>query len=212
VRPDDDARAVDRLAFFGDAVFAVVLVLVVSHILLPENFVKSDVLHDAIGDAAPQLFGCAVAFGALATLWFEHHRLFNHLGRVSDGLLWGTLLFLGCIVMTSYPAAVFTKHLDAPVAIYFFAGALIVSGLVWAGLWKYVWKHALLAETDPDLERRVLVRSLSLPLVLALSLPFAEISFRIRGDHFSVAILIWIVAVPLARLALAASVKRSTSG
>ena len=197
-------REIGRLGFFSDAVFAVVLALVVSHILVPETYVTSDVLHDAIGDAAPQLFGCAVAFAAIGLLWAEHHRMFGRLRRGGEGLLWGTLAFLGCVVMLSFPAAVFTKHLDAPVGILFFAGAMTVTGLVWSALWWWVVVRGQLIDEslDPALPKRVLGRSLTIPLVFALTAPLAPLTFGIHSDRFSFAIIAWIVALPIAQVVL----------
>jgi uncharacterized membrane protein len=201
MRPGWDDREIGQLAFFSDAVFAVVLVLVVSHILLPETYVPSGALHDALGDAAPQLFGSAVAFAAIALLWAEHHRMFGRLRRGGEGLLWGTLVFLGCVAMLSYPAAVFTKHLDAPVAMLFFAGALTVTGLVWSALWWWIVVRGRLIDESLD-SKRVLRRSLSVPVIFALSAPIAPLTFGVLSDRFSFAIVAWIVALPIAQVVL----------
>ena len=106
--------------------------------------------------------------------------------------------------MLSYPAAVFTKHLGAPVGILFFAGAMTVTGLVWSALWWWVVVRGRLIDesVDPDLGRRVLRRSLSVPVIFALSAPLAPLTFGIHSDRFSLAIVAWIVALPIAQVAL----------
>jgi hypothetical protein len=43
---------------------------------------------------------------------------------------------------------------------------------------------------------------LTVPAIFALSAPLAPVTFAIRADRFSLAIVIWIVALPIAQIAL----------
>jgi uncharacterized membrane protein len=202
MRSVEGQRAVERLGFFSDAVFAVALTLLVIHIPIPASYVTSDVLHDTLGDVVPQLIGFGLSFAVVGLLWLDHHQLFDYLRRRDEGLLLANLAFLLCIAFLPYPAGVLTKHLDAPVAVLFFIGSVVVTALVWLGLgWYASAGSRLVDESTGEDRRRVLRRSMTTPLVFALSAPLAPVIFEIGGDAFSLAIVVWIVALPAARIA-----------
>ena len=202
-------RALQRLGFFSDAVFAVALTLLVIHIPIPASYVTSDVLHDSLGDVVPELIGFGLSFAVIGLLWLDHHRLFDHLRRRDEGLLWANLAFLLCIAFLPYPAGVLTKHLGAPVAVLFFIGSVVVTTLVWLALGWYASAGSRLVDESTGEDRRhVLRRSLTTPLVFTLSAPLAPVVFEIGGDEFSLAIVVWLLALPAAR---AAAVRRPAS-
>ena len=204
MRSVEGQREVERLGFFSDAVFAVALTLLVIHIPIPASYVTSDVLHDTLGDVVPQLIGFGLSFAVIGLLWVDHHTLFDHLRRRDEGLLWGNLAFLLCIAFLPYPAGVLTKHLGAPVAVLFFIGSVVVTALVWLALRRYASAGSRLVDESTDDDRRQLLRrSLSTPVVLAASAPLAPVIFEIGGDEFSLAIVVWIIALPAARVAAA---------
>jgi uncharacterized membrane protein len=204
MRSVEGQREVERLGFFSDAVFAVALTLLVIHIPIPASYVTSDVLHDTLGDVVPQLIGFGLSFAVIGLLWVDHHTLFDHLRRRDEGLLWGNLAFLLCIAFLPYPAGVLTKHLGAPVAVLFFIGSVVVTALVWLALRRYASAGSRLVDESTDDDRRQLLRrSLSTPIVLAASAPLAPVIFEIGGDEFSLAIVVWIIALPAARVAAA---------
>jgi len=68
-RSGEDARAVGRLAFFSDAIFAIALVINVKHLPVPPSYVTSDVLHDNLGDMVPSIIGFGVTFALIGVLW-----------------------------------------------------------------------------------------------------------------------------------------------
>jgi uncharacterized membrane protein len=202
MRSAEGQRAVERLGFFNDAVFAVTLTLLVIHIPIPASYVTSDVLHDSLGDVIPQLIGFGLTFAVIGLLWLDHHRLFDLLRRRDEGLLWANLAFLLCVAFLPYPAGVLTKHLGAPVAVLFFIGSVIVTALVWLALGWYASAGSRLVDQSTDEDRRqVLRRSLSTLVVFAASAPLAPVIFEIGDDDFSLAILVWILALPAARVA-----------
>jgi uncharacterized membrane protein len=189
----------DRLRFFSDAVFAVVLALLVIHIQIPATYVTSDVLHDLLGDVVPELIGFAVSFAMIAVLWVDHHRLLGHLRGADEGLLWANVAVLLCVVFLVYPAGVLTKHLGAPVAVLFFAGSMVVTGIVWLGLGWYASRNGAV---DEGVWRGARLRGGITVGVFALSAPLAPVILTIGGDGYSLAVLAWILALAPIRVAL----------
>jgi uncharacterized membrane protein len=198
----DGGRAVERLGFFSDAVFAVVLVLLSIHVAIAPSYVPSGALHDSLGDAAPELIGFGISFAMIAVLWIDVHRLFGHLRATDEGLLWGTAALLLCVAFLPYPAGVFTKHTGAPVAALFFAGSMMITALVSAGLWWLVTgSPRLLGE---QLDRGTRVRLVQRPLftaaIMVVSGPFVVVGFTIGEFALTLATIVWIVGLAAARI------------
>jgi TMEM175 potassium channel family protein len=199
----DGGRAVDRLAFFSDAVFAVVLALLGIHIAIAPSYVTSGALHDALGDAAPELIGFGFSFAMIAVLWIDHHRLFDHLRGRDERLLWANAAFLLCVAFLTYPAGVFTKHTGAPVAALFFAGSLMVTALVLAALWWYASGTPRLAgNLDRAVRLELVRRPLTTVAVLLVSMPFVVVGFHVGEFELTLASIVWIAGLAFARISL----------
>jgi TMEM175 potassium channel family protein len=197
----DGGRAVERLGFFSDAVFAVVLVLLSNQVALPLVGVPSNALHDSLGDAAPQLMGFGISFAMIAVLWVDHHRLFDYLRSRNEPLLWGNLALLLCVAFLVYPAGTFAEHTGAPVAALFFAGSLMVAALVSAGLWWYATGSLTLAgELDRATRLRLTQRPLLTSVIFVVSAPFVVVGLKLGEFELTLATIVWIVGLISARI------------
>jgi uncharacterized membrane protein len=197
----DGGRAVERLGFFSDAVFAVVLVLLAIHVAIAPGYVPSGALHDSLGDAAPELMGFGISFAMISVLWVDHHRLFDYLRARDETLLWANLALLLCVAFLPYPAGVFTKHTDAPVAALFFAGSLLVTALVSAALWWFATGSAqLTGKIDREERLRLLQRPLFTAALLVVSAPLVVVGLSIGEFNLTLASIVWIVGLVAARI------------
>jgi uncharacterized membrane protein len=204
MRNSDGGRAVERLAFFSDAVFAVVLGLLAIHIAIPPGYVASGALHDSLGDAIRELVGFGISFAMIGVLWVDHHRLFDYLRGRDERLLWANLAFLLCVGFLAYPAGVFTKHTGAPVAVLFFTGTLLITALVSALVWWYVSGSPRLVGDSVDRPTRVqmLRRPLSTAAILVVAAPTVLVGFSIGTVGMTLAPIVWILALIAVRLRL----------
>ena len=180
----------DRLARFSDAVFALALGLLALRIPLPEPWVRTADLHDALGDVALETFGFALSAVVIAGFWIDHHRLFDRVERRTDALLWLNLAVLLCVAFIPFPGAVLGHHAGAPLAALFFAGAVAVTGVAAWALCAYVR------------DRAAAWRQLAVPAVVVATTPAAPVVVSIRGTEVSLAPMIWIVAVAVTRVLL----------
>lgn len=187
---------VARIAFFGDTVFALLLVLLILQVPLPDIPTTAGSLHDALADRLPEMFGFFVSAGVVGGLWLDHHRRFDHVERRTDGLLRLNLAFLICVVFLWFPAGVLAQHIDAPLAALFFAAWAAVSGLLGAVLTHYV---------PPEERRRLRRISLAMPVAFVLSAPVAFAVVDVGGTEVSLAPILWVVALPAARRLLGRS-------
>jgi uncharacterized membrane protein len=207
----EDPSTVARLASFSDIVFGIALTLLVLHVPIPASYVTSDVLHDSLGDVVPELIGYGISFIVIAVLWADHHRLFEHLARRDEPLLWMNLGFLLCVAFLPYPAGVFTKHMGAPVAVLFFAGSLVVTAMAGAVVAWHATRGADLPadRTDGTTRQVLLLRPLSTAAVFAVSMPAVLVGFHVGEVKLTLAQVLWLCGLVAARIFL---VRRAHAG
>ncbi|GAB3905924.1 TMEM175 family protein [Mucilaginibacter boryungensis] len=96
----------ERIILFSDAVFAIILTIMVIELKLPEGFrsVSKEVFLHEMKNVSLQLFGYTLSFFFVAMFWTRHVRLFGFVKDYDKGLLVHNLLFLFCISL--FPFAV----------------------------------------------------------------------------------------------------------
>lgn len=169
-----DKLSFDRIVFFSDAVFAIAITILVLEIKVPELHgpVTNAMLREALVNQLPKLGGFLISFFAIGTFWRGHHRLFSMLDSWDSPLVGKNLAFLAAISFLPYPTGVFSTYPSLPLAMVFYASAVIVVGLLQARLWLHAGKAGLLREgVHPEALRLGILRASVTPIVAALSIP-----------------------------------------
>ncbi len=169
----------ERIVFFSDAVFAIVITLLVLEIKVPHVDERSEAaLNSALIHLLPKVIGFVCSFFVVGLMWFEHHRIFRYIEHYDAGLIWKNLLFLMFISFIPFPTALFSEYFWSTTAFVFYVAVFALAAITKLLIWDHAVKHSLVApQTDPLLERRISRRSLAVPLgcaaciVLAAFLP-----------------------------------------
>ncbi len=177
---DYDRRALDRLIFFSDAVFAIAITLLVLSVTVPiirPSAVETE-LPSALLATAPKLFSYALSFLVIGAYWMAHQRTFRYVVRYDRGLAWLNLLFLLFVGLIPFPTAVVGEYGGQLVAALLYAATLTISGFLMSLLWFYISHcHRLLAKTVTTHFIRINTwRSLTPPLVFLASIGVAFVS------------------------------------
>lgn len=90
------------LIFFSDAVFAIAITLLVLDIQLPANAV----FPGALSQIGSQIFAYVLSFFIIGSYWLAHHRLYQHIIRYDNRLLWLNLLLLLFVAFIPFPTRV----------------------------------------------------------------------------------------------------------
>jgi uncharacterized membrane protein len=147
-----------------------------------------------------------VSFLVIGQFWIAHHRMFEHLRRYDQGLVWLNLISLMTVSFMPFPTALIGARLetDRTFPVVFYAASMTVSSLALTASWIYAVRRALLNPAVPAGEVRAFTgRALATSAVFLLSVGAAFLGLP-------VAVLFWLVLLPLARLLLArASARRS---
>ena len=201
-----DAKLLERLTFFSDAVFAIAITLLVIEIRPPILHGASEAaLGSALAALIPNYIGFFVSFFVIGRFWLGHHRLFGQLARADDRLTFANLLMLLGIAFMPFPTAVFSEYVQLTTATLFYAGWLLVLGLLNAQVvWLGTRPERLAADHDPLIVRR-LRYGMWLPIVIgiaavvsAYSAPIWVLGILVLGPVLGTMVLRWTVRAPAA--------------
>jgi uncharacterized membrane protein len=184
---ENSTLSFERVLFFSDAVFAIVITLLVLEIKAPHITGRSEhSLQTELAHLIPKVFGFIFSFFVVGMLWFEHHRIFRYINRFNGGLIWRNLIFLLFISFIPFPTAVFSENSWSSTAFLIYTSIFGLAALAKLWVWSYAVKTSLLPENfDKQRALQISRRSLGVPLgcllciILAFFVPtcFAFLGF-----------------------------------
>jgi uncharacterized membrane protein len=197
-RPVADQRTAlgfERLVFFSDAVFAIVITLLVLPLTAEVELPGAGSAAHHVAELWPRILNFVVGFLVIGQFWLGHHRVFGHLRRYDPVLLWLNLLSLLAVAFLQFPTALlggYSTEVDR-FPVVFYAASLTVTSLTFTATWLYAVHAGLVDETeDPRALREVTLRSLAASAVFAVSIAAAFLGLV-------VAAVFWVVLIPVAR-------------
>jgi uncharacterized membrane protein len=113
-----------RLVNLSDAVFAIAMTLLVLGLAVPD--VAAQELGSELRKVLPELVAFLLAFGLVASLWWQHHKLFARLGLVDRGLVGLTLAMLAAVALVPFPTGLIGSYPTTRAAVLPFIGVFIV--------------------------------------------------------------------------------------
>jgi uncharacterized membrane protein len=178
----DDTKELDRIIFFSDAVFAIVMTLLILDIQVPDippNLAAAE-LPARVLDLWPKFFSYVLSFIVISTYWIAHHGTFRYIKSYDRGLLWLNLLFLLSVSFAPFPTSLLGEYGDQQFAVVLYAGSLAIPRLWLASIWWYAIKGRIVMSDrlDPGMSRYHLVRSLAIPFIFLLSIIVSFFSVR----------------------------------
>jgi uncharacterized membrane protein len=184
-----------RVEAFSDAVFAIIITLLVLEIGRPEvghGNLGSELLHQW-----PEYLAFVVSFLYIGVIWLNHHALFAGIRGVDFGLNWINLGILGTSTLIPFPTGVLASALgegtraDQQAAVVLYAIVAALMSAAWMPVFPYLHRH-------PDLlvdrsEARVLRAERSRPWVGVVSFGAAAIIGYFFGPVFAMPLFAWMI-------------------
>jgi uncharacterized membrane protein len=162
----------ERLIFFTDGVFAIVITLLVIDLKPPPNWDRT--ISGLWASEWRSLLAYLFSFFAAGAYWNSHRRLFARVTRFSSGLVIFNLILLCLIVLLPFAANLIFESgpKGEPFAIWL--GLISAIGLAQAVLWAYV---ALVARiVDAAMAERDRLVLLAAMMVVPIGLGVAAVS------------------------------------
>jgi uncharacterized membrane protein len=169
-----DAKELDRIIFFSDAIFAIVMTLLILDIPVPDlppGLVEAE-LPGRVLDLWPKFFSYVLSFIVVGSYWIAHHGTFRYFRSYDKTLIWLNLLFLLSISFVPFPTALLGEYGEQQFAVVLYAISLAIPRRLLASLWWYAIRGRVLVSDsmDPGMSRYHLIRSLAIPSVFLLSI------------------------------------------
>lgn len=151
-------RGLERLIFFSDAVVAIAITLLVLPVVdAAANAGEAQGSPaEFLADHTAQLFGFALSFVVIASLWRAHHALFEHVKSYSPLVMVLSLMWAFTIVLLPLPTAMTAQWSSGPLVVGFYTGTMAVSSVIIALLALTVRRNpALNLDENPITTRTV---------------------------------------------------------
>jgi uncharacterized membrane protein len=147
------AEGTGRLEAFSDGVFAIAMTLLVLDIKVPHHVTSGQTLAQALVDQWPTYLAFMTSFATILIMWVNHHRLFTHIGRCDDGLLFSNGMLLLGVVLVPFPTALVAEylgHAGQTTAALIYNSTFIAIALCFNLLWRSASTHGRLLRADHD--------------------------------------------------------------
>jgi len=185
-KPQPEGLSFERVVFFSDAVFAIVITLLVLELKVPHLAEHNEsTLRQALFDLLPRVAGFVISFLIIGLMWIEHHRIFRYIADYDSGLLWRNLLVLLCVSFVPFPTALFSENYWSRTAFILYAGSFGAVATAKLLVWRHASKANLLKpDVSPEFDQRIARRSLAVPLACAMAIVLSFVSLWLAPISF----------------------------
>ena len=131
-------ESADRLAAYSDAVFAVIVTIMVLELKAPERPSFWD-----LWPLWPTAISYAVSYLFIAIIWINHHYLMRFVGAPTLGLIWINFIHLFAVSLLPFATAWIARTRLASSPMVFYAGLFVCIDIAYN-----IFEHAVLMGTD----------------------------------------------------------------
>ncbi|NCD69070.1 TMEM175 family protein [Mucilaginibacter agri] len=151
----------ERVILFSDAVFAIIITIMVIDIKLPENMreLTEEHVRHSFFELIPKLLAYALSFFLVATFWMRHLKIFSFLRDYNKMVLVYNLLFLFVVSLFPFGVSMISGLISLKSAAYgwsvnIYIGIVLLTFFAQTLLTRYLVKHkAELCYNNKDMER-----------------------------------------------------------
>src|SRR5271155_4597399 len=134
-------RLLERMLFFSDAVFAIVLTLLVLDLRLPAGITDANLLRGVLA-IAPKLVAFATTFALVSVFWIAHVTLTRRLLEFDWAAAWVNLLFLFTVTLTPFASTLLGEYSVFGNAWRLYCLALMAVGIAQLILFLVIYRDA----------------------------------------------------------------------
>ncbi|MFA5965696.1 MAG: TMEM175 family protein [Sphingomonas sp.] len=127
---------VGRVEAFSDGVIAIMVTIMVLELHPP---VAEGI--DRLWTLWPVFLAYVLSYAYVAIYWVNHHRLFGHATRVTNGLLWSNMLLLFTLSLVPFSTAYLGEHHFSREATWLYLATMMGPSIA------YAWLQSVIART-----------------------------------------------------------------
>ena len=191
-----ERRALDRLIFFSDGVFAIAITLLVLNVALPaiQSGSASAGFVSVLLATVPRLGAYALSFLVISSYWMAHQRTFHYIERYNPTLGWLNLVFLLFVALVPFPTGLLSEYGNQVGAVILYAATLGILGLILFLLWVYASRDHRLVTKKLSAKhiRETTIKNAISPLVFFASIGVAFV-------NLTAAEIVWVLVFVLLR-------------
>jgi len=203
MRNDRHLYSSERLVSYSDAIFSIVVTLLVIEIHLPDD--HGTIIGNLIS-AWPSLLSFAISFLIITVVWYNHHEMFHHIKKIDQKLIVLNTALMFNIILIPLVSSILGKNLlkggSEPANACFIYGMWIaLGGIPFNWLWRYAsGKSEFLREdTDRDLVQRLRRYYLIGPFAYAVTALLAFLNVWLSIGGFFLLMISYFVPAELIR-------------
>lgn len=139
---ETEGRAgVARVEAYSDAVIAIVVTIMVLEMHAPEEPGWGHLLN-----LWPVFISYVLSFAYISIYWVNHHRLFHHATRVTNGLLWSNITLIFTLSLIPFGTAYLGEQIFSRDA------TLVYMGIMLLPAFAYLWLEGTIRRTGSQSE------------------------------------------------------------
>jgi uncharacterized membrane protein len=158
----NDTPTPERLIFFSDGVFAIIITILVLELRAPET-----ASFAALADLWPEALSYAVSYLFLAIVWVNHHHLLRYAERATPRLIWINFAHLFSMSLLPFSTAWMARTELAPVPVALYAGVFVLVNATYLLLIRELVSRP--ERHDAGTRRMMRMRSVSTLVVFAVA-------------------------------------------
>jgi uncharacterized membrane protein len=138
----------NRLLALSDGIFAVVLTILVLELNPPSILNHSSLSQYArvMAPLLPKVISFILTFVLISVLWVSHHYFFNHIDRITLGLIWLNMLFLLWLCFMPFPTAMLGDHPTDQFPVLLYGANQLLEALTYFAMRAYVSNNKLFSD------------------------------------------------------------------
>src|SRR5215475_7326112 len=152
----EEKITVDRLATFSDAVFAVIVTIMVLELKAPDQ-----PGFQALWPLWSTALSYAVSYLFIALIWINHDYLMRFVGRPTLGLIWINFVHLFMVSFLPFATAWIARSRLASSPVMFYAGLFVCIDVAYNLFEREVLANADAAQVSGGKRQRARLRSLA---------------------------------------------------
>jgi len=138
-RPNFISVDKERLATFIDAIFAIVMTIMILEVKVPEiGEVSGGNLRHELHKTIVPFTGFLISFFTVAIIWFDHHDLFKLINAATKGFALLNFVFVAIIAILPFSSALAWQYAGDSTATFIYAVNILLISLVIGALFYYV--------------------------------------------------------------------------